>query len=96
MALIDDVKTANRVKTTDSGIVGELQDLIDAAKADLILSGLLSSRVIDTDLLIKRAVILYSKANFGLSNADSEKYQEAYDSLKIHLALSQEYTTEVV
>ena len=96
MALIDDVKSANRVSTTNTGIVGELQDLIDAAKADLILSGILEVKVIDTDMLIKRAIILYCKANFGLDNKDSEKYQASYDSLKTHLTLSQEYTVAEV
>ena len=98
--LIDDVKTANRVKTMDAGIVGELQDLIDTAKADLILAGVLESKIdnmeINNDSLLKRAVIFYTKANFGLDNPDSEKYQKAYDSLKTHLCLSQEYTIEVV
>jgi hypothetical protein len=96
MALIDDVKVSNRVLSTDTGIVAELQDLIDAAKADLILSGILESKVIDTDTLIKRAIMLYSKAHFGLDNADSKKYEASYNSLKTHLCLSQEYTVEVV
>lgn len=95
MALIDDVKVANRVKTTDSGIIGELNDLIDAAKADLMLSGVLKNKANDdSDMLIKRAIILYTKANFGLDNVDGEKYQASYNSLKIHLCLSQEYTVE--
>jgi hypothetical protein len=101
VALIDDVKSKNRVKTTDPGIIGELQDLIETAKADLMLSGILNSKIetLDTttpDPLIKRCVLLYSQAHFGLGNADSEKYQMSYDSLKIHLCLSQEYTVEAV
>ena len=99
MALINDVRQAIRIKTESLDI--EVQDLIDSAKADLVLSGVLESKV-DTvtteepDILIKRCVTLYCKANFGLDNIDSEKYQNAYESLKIHLLLSQEYTVEVV
>lgn len=94
MALIDDVRQALRTKTTL--LDTEIQDLIDSAKADLILSGVLETKAIDTDMLIKRAIILYSKANFGLDNKDSEKYQASYDSLKNHLCLSQEYTVAEV
>ncbi|MGB4661883.1 MAG: head-tail connector protein [Mobilitalea sp.] len=94
--LIDDIKQSLRIKT--NSLDTEVQDIIDSAKADLILSGILKSKtevdVLDgIDYLIKRAIILYSKANFGLDNSDSEKYQLAYDSLKTHLCLSAEYTS---
>ena len=97
--LIDDIKQTLRITT--SALDTEVNDIIESAKADLILSGILKSKteedVIDGfDSLIKRAIILYVKANFGLDNTDSDKYQKAYDSLKTHLALSQEYTIEVV
>jgi len=67
----------------------EVQDLIDAARADLRISGVL--KLDDEDPLIIRAITVYSKANFGLDNADSKKYQESYNSLKTHLGLSGEY-----
>ena len=82
--------------TTNAGLVAEVQDIIDTAKADLILSGVLTAKVIDTDMLIKRAIIFYAKSNFGLDNKDSEKNQAAYDALKTHLCLSLEYTVEEV
>lgn len=90
MALIDDVKQSLRI--TNTALNTEIQDLIDSAKADLELSGVLVDKIIDTDMLIKRAITLYSKSNFGLDNPDSEKYQASYLSLKTHLCLSQEYT----
>jgi hypothetical protein len=97
MALIDDIKPILRVKTNDEGITGEIEDIIESAKADLILSGILTSKTEENengafDPLIKRAIVLYAKANFGLDNVDSNKYDMAYESLKIHLCLSQEYT----
>lgn len=93
MALINDVKQTLRI--TNTAMETEIRDLIDSAKADLKLSGVLAAKIIDTDMLIKRAVTLYCKSNFGLDNPDSEKYQASYNSLKTHLCLSQEYTVAV-
>ncbi|MEY8416672.1 head-tail connector protein [Tissierella praeacuta] len=74
----------------------EIQDLIDAAKADLILSGVHKDKIVDTDPLVKRAITLYCKAHFGYEDPKlSERFQESYISLKHHLTLSAEYT-EVV
>jgi hypothetical protein len=66
--------------------------MIDACKIDLKLSGV--NKIEDSDPLTQRAVILYSKANFGFS-ADSERYQKAYDMLKNSMALSDDYNTVV-
>lgn len=92
--VINDIKIALRIK--NDALDTEVQDLIDSSKADLILSGVLESKVEGTDSLIKRAIILYCKSHFGLDNADSEKYMASYTSLKIHLTLSQEYTVSGV
>lgn len=73
----------------------EITDLIGAARADLLLGGILPDKVNDeTDALIKRAITVYVKAEFGLDNADSEKYRESYNMLKRHLMLSSEYIGE--
>ncbi len=90
MALIDDVKKVLRV--TVNNFDTEITDLIDAAKADLKLSGVLSEKVTDSDTLIKRAVTTYVKANFGYDNPDADRLKAAYDMLKAHLTLSAEYT----
>jgi hypothetical protein len=91
MALIDDAKDALRVSGVD--LDGEIQDLIDGAKADLKLSGVNALKVIDTDPLIKRAVILYCKAQFGYDDPKiADRFQQSYTSLKQHLTLSAEYT----
>ena len=71
----------------------EITDLIGAARADLLLGGILPAKVNDeSDPLIKRAIVVYVKAEFGLDNADGTKYRESYDMLKRHLQLSAEYT----
>lgn len=87
--MLDKVKDALRVSGDD--LNEEIQDLIDAAKADLALSGVNKDKIIEDDPLIKRAIILYCKAHFGYDDM-GERFTESYESLKRHLALSAEYT----
>ena len=92
--MLNDVKSALRVDGDD--LDTEIQDLIDAAKADLQLSGVHKDKIVDTDPLIKRAIIVYCKAHFGYEDPKlTERFQQSYISLKHHLTLSAEYT-EVV
>ncbi len=96
MAILDEMKAALRISRGNTVFDGEINDLIEAAKNDLRLSGASPAKTEDlTDPLIKRAVTVYCKANFGFDNPDSERLQASYDSLKAHLTLSQEYTVEV-
>lgn len=93
--MLADVKDALRLSGTYLDI--EVQDLIDAAKADLQLSGVHPDKIVDTDPLIKRAVTVYCKANFGYDDPKmSDRFQESYNSLKHHLTLSAEYTEAVI
>lgn len=87
--MLDDVKTALRVSGTS--LDTEIQDLIEAAKADLALSGVHPSKIIDTDPLIKRAIVTYCKAYFGYDNPEAERFERAYNAIKLHLMLSSEY-----
>ena len=90
--MLEKVKLALRIKATS--LDSEINDLIEACKIDLSISGI---KVInDTDPIIQRAIIAYCKANFGLDNKDSEKYQLSYDMLKQSLALCSDYNTEVI
>lgn len=95
MALFDDVKLALRV--TSIAYDMEINDLIDAAKMDLQLSGVSTVALAeeDPDPLVKRAIVLYCKAGFGLDNPDAERYMAAFSSLETHLALSAEYQEPV-
>lgn len=47
--------------------------------------------IIVFDSLIKRAITLYVKANFGWDNPDAERLQQSYLMLKQHLSLSGDY-----
>ncbi|NMA75613.1 MAG: DNA-packaging protein [Bacteroidales bacterium] len=91
--MFKDVKNALRISGRD--LDNEVLDLIESAKADLALSGVHKDKISDIyDPLIKRAVIIYCKANFGYDDPKlSERFQESYTSLKQHLTLSSEYTT---
>lgn len=94
--MLDKVKNALRVKT--AAFDDEIQDLIDACKADLRLVGVNvpedtpaeGKEAAAGDTLITRAIVLYAKANFGYSE-DSEKYRAAYDYLKCSLSLAGDY-----
>ena len=70
----------------------ELEDLINAARADLVLGGVLPAKAEDEqDPLIMRAVATYVKSEFGLDNDDSEKYRASYKEQRNGLALSDSY-----
>jgi uncharacterized phage protein (predicted DNA packaging) len=89
--MLNDIKNSLRVSGDDLNI--EIVDLVEAAKADLILSGVNRDKVIDTDPLIKRAITVYCKANFGYEDPKiAERFEQSYISLKYHLTLSAEYT----
>ena len=73
----------------------EITDLIGAARADLLLGGIVAAKVEDeNNAIIKRAIVCYVKAEFGLDNPDAAKYRDSYEMLKRHLQLSNEYTRE--
>lgn len=93
MALIDDVKLSLRLTT--NAYDAEITDLIAAAKTDLGLAGVLNN-TLDSDPLIKRAIMSYCKAHFGFGNADYSKLIEAYEMLKNHLSLSADYAFRVL
>jgi len=68
---------------------GEIVDLIRAARRDLELGGIRAED--ETDPLVKRAVMSYVKAEFGLDNEDADSYRAAYRQLKTALALASDY-----
>lgn len=85
--MLESIKLALRIKSSAFDL--EILDLINAAKLDLRLSGII--KFDEEDHLILQAVKTYCKANFGLDNKDSEKYQASYESLKQHLSLCGDY-----
>lgn len=97
MSLIEEVKSANRITTNDEGIVGELEGLIDAAKMDLKITGV-NALLVESgeDPLIKRAIVLYTKANFGFDNPDAERLQMNYQMLRDKLSMDIDYMAAIL
>lgn len=89
------VKVALRIK--HNALDGEITDLIEAARHDLILSGVSKLKGNDdNDPLIKRAIIVYVKANFFPDNSTAERYQKSYEMLKQHLTLAGDYKEVII
>ena len=82
-------KAKKALRVTHTALDEEINDLIEAAKYDMKISGVVKQD--EKDPLIIRAIITYCKANFGYDNADSEKLKASYESLKSHLSLCGEY-----
>lgn len=81
-----------RVRSSANKLDGEIEDLILAARADLVRGGVLPDRAADeSDPLIKQAVSTYVKAEFGLDNEDADKYRASYKSQKIALSMASDY-----
>lgn len=97
MALLDDIKTALRVNSTAYN--SEVTDLIDAGKSDLRLAGVFFKDETENpplDPLVKRAITIYCKANFGYDNPDADRLNDSYVMLKQHLSLSGDYREPLV
>jgi uncharacterized phage protein (predicted DNA packaging) len=88
--MLNDVKLSLRITSTAFDI--EVQDLIEAARLDLVQSGIsLFKASDDADPLIKRAITLYCKAFFGYDNPDADRLRDSYVMLKQHLSLAADY-----
>ena len=87
MALIDKVRMALRISTT--AYDPELIDLINAAKLDLGVAGVVLPAEIDA--LVTKAIITYCKMSFGLPE-DYDRLKRSYDEQKAQLSTATGYT----
>lgn len=86
--IIASVKLALRVTT--NAFDSELNDLIEAAQADLGIAGITNT---DTaDALIRRAVTTYCRMHFGQPD-DYDRLKKSYDEQKAQLSMATGYTT---
>lgn len=85
--MLENVKKALRV--TSSAFDEEVKELIESAKMDLKIAGITVSD--SPDALVRRAITIYCKANFGYENPDADRFQDSYVMLKQHLSLSGDY-----
>lgn len=84
--MLDKVKLALRI-TTDA-FDTELTDLIEAAKLDLGIAGVVLS---EADAVVTRAIITYCKMSFGLPE-DYDRLKRSYDEQKAQLSNATGYT----
>lgn len=85
-----------RITIDDTVINSEITTLIKACQQDLIRNGITSTKASDTeDSLIKMAILLYLKAEYGLDNKNYDKFHASYEQLKTELSLTNDYTSEV-
>ena len=90
MAMIDKVRNALRISVADNTAMNEeLQDLIDAAKLDLGVAGVVVPQTIDQ--LVTKAIITYCKMSFGLPE-DYDRLKRSYDEQKAQLSNATDYT----
>lgn len=85
--MLESVKLALRI-TTDA-FDDEIQDLINAALADLGIAGI--TNLDEADALIKRAVITFCRVNFGEPD-DYDRMKASYDEQKAQLQVATGYT----
>lgn len=83
--LIGELKGKIRVKSEEAG--KEISDLVLACKKELELAGVYGD---ESDPLYRQAISLYCKANYGYDEG-TERFQEAFESLKDTMALSGDY-----
>ena len=82
-------RSALRITSTDYD--DEISTLIAASKADLVRGGVLADSALDTDPLVRTAVICYVKGMFGLDNDEADRYMAAYQSMLSALKCSSGY-----
>ena len=85
--MLEKVKLALRI-VTDS-YDSELNDLIEAAKLDLGIAGVVVPDIIDA--LVTKAIITYCKMSFGLPE-DWDRLKRSYDEQKAQLSNATGYT----
>ena len=87
MTILQAVKIALRI-STDS-FDAELTELIDAARADMRLAGIVN--LDQDDPLIRRAIITYCRLNFGQPD-DYDRLKRSYDEQKAQMGMATGYT----
>jgi hypothetical protein len=92
--LLDKVKTALRVSTTDADITQQISDIIDEAKLDLSKTADISASALQNpDALIEGAIKAYAAYVWCEEDLVKMRLKQCYDDYKAKLAMSSEYST---
>jgi len=88
--MLEKVRNALRISVSDNEAINdELTDLIEAAKMDLGIAGVIVPD--EFDALVSKAVITYCKLSFGLPE-DYDRLKRSYDEQKAQLMTATGYT----
>lgn len=85
--MLEKVKMALRITTT--AYDAELLELIESAKLDMSIAGVVLPPTIDA--LVTKAIITYCKMSFGIPE-DYDRLKASYDEQKAQLATATGYT----
>lgn len=85
--MLEKVKMALRITTT--AYDAELTELIESAKIDMSIAGVVLPPTIDA--LVTKAIITYCKMSFGIPE-DYDRLKASYDEQKAQLATATGYT----
>lgn len=89
VTLLDKVKTALRITTDDEDLNDELTDLIESAKLDLGIAGVVLPAELNP--LVETAIKTYCKLSFGIPE-DYDRLKRSYDEQKAQLSNATGYT----
>jgi hypothetical protein len=89
--MLELVKLALRIK--NDVFDDEISGLIDTAVADLVAAGVDASDDSE-NARVKQAIVLYCKAFFGVDNPSAQRFSDAYELLRIALALDGDMRVE--
>ena len=84
-------KCKNMLGVTDTEYEDEIQDLIDAAKADLGIAGVTKANV-ESDALVRRAIMTYVNMNWNISAGEYQNVLQSYETQKKQLMSATGYT----
>lgn len=87
MDILSAVKMALRISTT--AFDTQLQDLVDAAKLDLGIAGVVLPSTMDA--IVRTAIITYVQLHFGQPD-DYDRLKRSYDEQKAQLSTATGYT----
>lgn len=88
--MLSEIKSALRIDGSEADT--EILGLIDAAVADLKLSGVDPIKAaLLLDPLVKRAVIIYCRAHFDYDDKAADRLLQSYAMLKAHLSMAEDY-----
>lgn len=90
--MLNKVKEALRIDGNDHD--NELTDLIETAEQLLREVGVLESKIVETDPLVRKAIITYCKSTFGTDPKDFDKFSNSFNSMRVLLGLLTSYTVE--